>query len=100
MVGIHLHRREARGPVRRQILRGVLIYIQRHEVHRGMMIFSVPSVAFQKPIDDVLPVRILPVHGDDAGEFRPLRCGFESGRKQGSALDEVSTASDMRLRIL
>ena len=49
---------------------GDLIHIERNQIHRGMMMRSVPAVAFQKPIDDVVRVGVFPVNGGDRGEFQ------------------------------
>ena len=72
MVGINFHRGKARGAVAAQIVRAHLVDIQRNQVHFRMMMRAVPAVSFQKAVDDMLRVRILPVDGGDRGKLRTV----------------------------
>ena len=55
----------AGGDSLRQIALGVLIHVQRHQIHLRSPPSALPSVAQQKPVDEVLRMRMLADLGAD-----------------------------------
>ncbi len=63
------------------------------------MVLAVPTVSLEETVDDVLRVRELVVHRDDAGEFWPLnltRTGLSEGGER-NARQEFSTSNHAAL---
>ena len=49
-----------------------------------MMMFAIPTVSFEEPVDNVLSVRKLVVDVDNRGDFRP-RAFLRKRRKRDSS---------------
>ncbi len=97
---IHLHRREALGALAAQVAIVDLIDVERHQVHRRMMMCAIPAVAFEEPVDDVLRVGILEVRRRDRGDFRPCRPRLRARQKRrGSRARQQLAARDLAFQL-
>ena len=70
---IHLHRRKALGAIPAQVAVSPIwsTYSETRSIG-GMMVRSVPAVAFEEAVDDMLRVGILEVCRGDGRDLRPL----------------------------
>ena len=59
-----------------EIILANLIDIERNQVHRRAVVTIVPAIAFKKPIDKVLGVRIFVVDRADTGDPGAMVHGF------------------------
>ena len=53
-----------------QIVAGLLVDIERDNVHRRAMMLALPAVAIEKAVDDSLRVRGVAIYRDDRGDAR------------------------------
>jgi hypothetical protein len=60
----------ARGSFAAQIGLADLVNVERHEIHRGIMVSAVPAISIQKAIHNVLRVRIFVIDRSDGSDFR------------------------------
>ena len=67
--GTDFHPGETLSSFAAQVVGRCLIDIERNKVHGWMMVGSVPSIAFEEAIDDMLGMRIFPVYSYNGGEF-------------------------------
>ena len=65
-------------PLPAQVAFGNLIHIQARQIERWAIMLPLPSVAFQKPIDEVLRVRILANFGGQNRHLHPARTSTAS----------------------
>ena len=47
-----------------------LVDVERDQVHLGPMVATIPAVAFEKAVGDVLSMGVLVVYGYQSGDFR------------------------------
>ena len=83
---VNLYPREAPDSLMAQVAGSDLVDVQGDEIHRRLVMAAVPAIAVQKPVNDVLCVRPLPVlsdHGSDLGTpaSLTLRCERRSSGK-------------------
>src|SRR6185437_8714699 len=67
--GTEFHPGETLSSFVAQVVRRRLIDVERNKVHGWVMVGSVPSIAFEEAVDDMLGMRILPVYSYNGGEF-------------------------------
>ena len=84
--GIELHRWILTGPVAAEVALPDLVHKERHHIHGGPVKSTVPAVAAQKTVHDVLAVGPAAVLSDQGGDLRtPGRPGATSGMSRSAA---------------
>ena len=61
-----------------------LVDVERDEVHCGPMVATIPAIAFQEAVDDVLGVGVFVVDGGDGGDLGAVGHGVIPGRVVGN----------------
>src|SRR5271165_244087 len=64
---IHLHGGKSRGSVAAEVVGADLVDVHRNQIHRRMMMRTVPSVAFEEPVDNMLAMRVFAVNRNHGG---------------------------------
>jgi hypothetical protein len=84
---VQLHRREFLQPRLAHIVVANLIDVDRDQIHCRVMVRSVPAIAFEEAVDNVLGVGVLEVRRADCRDLGPAPGRLESPRRTLRAQD-------------